>query len=158
MDYVLQLASLGNNWIEVLEKFDKINFTSDVFYLASRFPENKAEIFQLVILPDNFQRLVTKTTDLAYLANFFPHHEIFKKGTVEEALKEVQAISFEQKAYTKRAAMGFFKPIFPQELGDYIGDFLDRKTGRQVAQVNKEAAENASSGYEACKANRGSKI
>lgn len=94
--------------------------------------------------PNNFQRLVTNTDELNDLARHFSEYEILKKSKVEDVLEEIKLSIYKQEeAYSRGAAMSFFAPALPPEMSEHIGIFLDKKSGVQLAQTTKSAADTA---------------
>lgn len=64
----------------MLEKFEKIATTRELCDLAKKLPNDKEELFVLLVLPGSFERLVTDLSDLLDLTETFPNHkeDLFK--------------------------------------------------------------------------------
>lgn len=127
--------------------------------LTIYFPEYKEEMYQWITRSDNFTRLVDNTIILQGLTEDFPEHRKEVEALLVKPQHFMRIVSSEVlrsefmklpmiQAYTQGAAVGFFSrraegELLPPELAEYIGSFLDRKSGGQLAQTRRSAAREA---------------
>lgn len=102
----------------------------------------------MVFRPEIFSRLIKSNENLCLLAKLFPTKEIlkvsFKKEDILAKLIKEKAESLPEKAYTRAGLVGLFAhTILPNEISDHTGNYLDRKSGAQVALTNKLASQMA---------------
>ncbi|MFW2572263.1 hypothetical protein [Legionella sp. 29fVS95] len=128
--------------------------------LTIYFPEYKEAMYQWITRLDNFTRLVDNSIILQGLTTDFPEHQQeieelllqprhFMRIVSSEALRSEFMRHPMIQAYTRGAAIGFFSrcnegELLPPELADYVGSFLDRKSGGRLAQTRRSAAREAS--------------
>lgn len=133
--------------------------THTVLACADIFPEHREDVYQFITHPENFPRLITDLGKLVDLAKKFLEHdkdiqklymkpENFMRFQWREDARNAFINSPTIQAYTRGAAIGFFSrrpegELIPEELAEYIGTFLDRKSGGQLAQTRRSAATEA---------------